>query len=180
MNTANKITILRVILVPLFMALFMVEKTSCTIVALIVFIVAAISDAVDGYIARNYNQITNFGKFVDPLADKMLTTAAYVILLHYGRMDVWALMIILAREFMVSGVRLIAAADGKVIAASTWGKLKTISQMVGIIAAILLMLPIFPQTAAVIITYILIWISVIFAVISGVDYVVKNRHVIKM
>ena len=180
MNTANKITLLRVILVPIFMALFMVEKTGCIIAALVVFIVAAISDAVDGYIARNYNQITNFGKFVDPLADKMLTTAAYVILLHYGRMDVWALMIILAREFMVSGVRLIAAADGKVIAASTWGKLKTISQMVGIVAAILLMLPIFPETASVMITYILIWISVIFAVISGVDYVVKNLHVIKM
>ncbi|MDO4618204.1 MAG: CDP-diacylglycerol--glycerol-3-phosphate 3-phosphatidyltransferase [Clostridia bacterium] len=181
MNTANKITLLRVVLVPIFMALFMIENnTACTIAALVVFILAAISDAVDGYIARNYNQITNFGKFVDPLADKMLTTAAYVILLHYGRMDVWALMIVLAREFMVSGVRLVAAADGKVIAASTWGKLKTISQMVGIIAAILLMLPIFSEEASIMVTAILIWISVVFAVISGVDYIVKNRHVIKM
>ena len=180
MNTANKITLLRVVLVPLFMALFLVESTLCRILALAVFIIASITDAVDGYIARNYNQVTNFGKFVDPLADKMLTTAAFVILVSYDRMSVWALMIVLAREFMVSGIRSMAAADGKVIAASMWGKLKTVSQMVAIIAAIILLLPFFPQTAAEIITDILVWLSVVFTVISGADYLIQNRSVLKM
>ncbi len=180
MNTANKITLLRVVLVPLFMVLFLSESALCRILALAVFIIASITDAVDGYIARNYNQVTNFGKFVDPLADKMLTTAAFVILVSYERMSVWALMIVLAREFMVSGIRSMAAADGKVIAASMWGKLKTVSQMVAIIAAIILMLPYFPQTAAEIITDILVWLSVVFTVISGADYLMQNRSVLKM
>lgn len=180
MNTANKITLLRVVLVPLFMALFLCESALCRILALAVFIIASITDAVDGYIARNYNQVTNFGKFVDPLADKMLTTAAFVILVSYGRMSVWALMIVLAREFMVSGIRSMAAADGKVIAASMWGKLKTVSQMVAIIAAIILLLPYFPETAAKIITDILVWLSVVFTVISGADYLMQNRSVLKM
>ncbi len=180
MNTANKITLLRVVLVPLFMVLLLSESVTCRILALAVFIIASITDAVDGYIARNYNQVTNFGKFVDPLADKMLTTAAFVILISYGRMSVWALMIVLAREFMVSGIRSMAAADGKVIAASMWGKLKTVSQMVAIIAAIILMLPFFPEGAAKIITDILIWLSVVFTVISGVDYLMQNRSVLKM
>ena len=180
MNTANKITLLRVVLVPLFMSLFLCESALCRILALAVFIIASITDAVDGYIARNYNQVTNFGKFVDPLADKMLTTAAFVILVSYGRMSVWALMIVLAREFMVSGIRSMAAADGKVIAASMWGKLKTVSQMVAIIAAIILLLPYFPETAAKIITDILVWLSVVFTVISGADYLMQNRSVLKM
>lgn len=180
MNTANKITIFRVVLVPVFMALMMIDTTACRIAALIVFIIASLSDAADGYIARNYNQITNFGKFADPLADKMLTTAAFLVLIHYERMSVWALMIVLAREFMVSGVRLVAAADGRVIAASIWGKLKTVSQMVAIIAAIILLMPMFPTISARIITDILVWLSVVFTTISGIDYLVKNKNVLKM
>lgn len=180
MNTANKITIFRVVLVPVFMALMMIDTTACRIAALIVFIIASLSDAADGYIARNYNQITNFGKFADPLADKMLTTAAFLVLIHYERMSVWALMIVLAREFMVSGVRLVAAADGRVIAASIWGKLKTVSQMVAIIAAIILLMPMFPAISARIITDILVWLSVVFTTISGIDYLVKNKNVLKM
>lgn len=180
MNLANKITIFRVVLVPVFMALMMIDTTACRVAALIVFIIASLSDAADGYIARNYNQITNFGKFADPLADKMLTTAAFLVLIHYDRMSVWALMIVLAREFMVSGVRLVAAADGRVIAASLWGKLKTVSQMVAIIAAIILLLPMFPEISARIITDILVWLSVAFTTISGIDYLVKNKSVLKM
>ncbi|MBQ7793428.1 MAG: CDP-diacylglycerol--glycerol-3-phosphate 3-phosphatidyltransferase [Clostridia bacterium] len=180
MNTANKITLFRVVLIPIFMVLFMMESTACRIGALAVFVIAALSDAADGYIARNYNQITNFGKFVDPLADKMLTTAAFLIMLHYGRMSPYALMIVLAREFMVSGIRQLAAADGTVIAASLWGKLKTVSQMVAIIAAIILMLPFFPEAAAMLITDILVWLSVAFTILSGVDYLWKNRSVLKM
>lgn len=180
MNTANKLTILRIILVPVFMVLLMIENTGCRIAALAVFIIAALTDAADGYIARNYNQITNFGKFMDPLADKMLTTAAFLIFLYYGRMSPWAVMIVLAREFMVSGVRLIAAAGGNVIAASFWGKLKTVSQMVAIIAAIILLLPFFPQAAAILITDILIWLSVALTLISGADYLWKNRGLLTM
>lgn len=181
MNTANKVTMIRVFLVPIFMVLFMIENTVCHFAALGVFILASVTDAIDGHIARKYNQTTTFGKFVDPLADKVLTTAAFLILMHYGRMDVWAVMIILTREFMVAGVRLVAAGDGNVVAASMWGKLKTVMQMVAIIAAMLL-LPCdrFLGVPAGLISGILIWISVVFTVISGVDYLAKNWHLMEM
>jgi CDP-diacylglycerol--glycerol-3-phosphate 3-phosphatidyltransferase len=180
MNTANKITLLRILLVPIFMALFMAGTPGYLLAAVIVFVVAAATDGIDGYIARRYNQITTFGKFVDPLADKMLTTAALLVLMHFGRVSAWVVMIVMAREFVVAGIRLSAVSEGKVIAASMWGKLKTVSQMVAIIAAMILMYDFFPQATAQIITDILIWLSTIFTVISGVDYVVKNRHLLKM
>lgn len=180
MNTANKITLLRILLVPIFMAFLMVDTAVCRITALIIFIIAAATDGVDGYIARHYNQITTFGKFIDPLADKMLTTAAFIVLLYYGRMSPWALMIILAREFIVTGIRLVAVSEGTVIAASLWGKMKTVSQMVAVIAAIILMDSHFSALPALLITNILIWISVIFTVISGADYLWKNRRLLTM
>lgn len=181
MNTANKITMIRVFLVPVFMVLFMINNTICHYAALAVFIIASITDAIDGHIARKYNQTTTFGKFVDPLADKVLTTAAFLILMHYDRMDVWAIMIVLTREFMVAGVRLVAAGDGKVVAASMWGKLKTVTQMIAVIAAMLL-LPYdrFLGVQSSLISDILIWISVIFTIISGIDYLAKNWHLMKM
>ncbi len=180
MNLANKITLFRVALIPVFMVLFMTPNTACRVGALAVFVIASLSDALDGYIARNYNQITNFGKFVDPLADKMLTTSAFLIMLWFGRMSPYALMIVLAREFMVAGIRQIAAADGKVIAASMWGKLKTVSQMVAIIASIIMFLPYFPENTAKLITDILVWISVVLTLISGIDYLWKNKSILKM
>lgn len=182
MNTANKITLIRVILVPVFMILFMLDSAACHFAALGVFVLASVTDAVDGHIARKYNQITTFGKFVDPLADKVLTTAAFLILMYYDRMSVWAVMIVLVREFMVAGIRQVAAGDGKVVAASMWGKLKTVSQMIAIIAAMLLMevkasvLGVQPK----LISDILIWISVVFTVISGADYLAKNRNLLEM
>lgn len=182
MNTANKVTMIRVFLVPVFMVLFMINNVSCHYAALGVFIVASITDAIDGYIARKYNQTTTFGKFVDPLADKVLTTAAFLILMHYDRMSVWALMIVLTREFMVAGIRLVAAGEGNVVAASMWGKLKTVTQMIAVIAAMLLLnvestfLGVRPE----LISDILIWISVVFTVISGVDYLIKNCHLLKL
>jgi CDP-diacylglycerol--glycerol-3-phosphate 3-phosphatidyltransferase len=181
MNTANKITMIRVFLVPVFMVLFMINNTACHYAALGVFVLASITDAVDGHIARKYNQITNFGKFVDPLADKVLTTAAFLVLMHYGRMSVWALMIVLTREFMVAGVRLVAAGDGNVVAASMWGKLKTVTQMAAIIVAMLL-LPYekFLGVQAHMISDILIWLSVAFTIISGVDYLRMNWHLLEM
>ena len=178
MNTANKITMIRVFLVPIFMVLFMIDNTICHYAALGVFILASITDAADGHIARKYNQITTFGKFVDPLADKVLTTAAFLILMYYDRMSVWAVMIVLTREFMVAGVRLAAAGEGNVVAASMWGKLKTVSQMLAIIAAMLLLPS--ERFAAHFIYDILIWISVVFTVISGIDYLIKNWHLMKL
>ena len=172
---------IRVFLVPVFMVLFLMDSAWAHWAALGVFVLASITDAIDGHIARKYGQITTFGKLVDPLADKVLTTAAFLILMHYGRMNVWAVMIVLTREFTVSGVRLVAAGEGNVIAASIWGKLKTVTQMVAIIAAIILFeMDDILGAGALIISDILIWISVVFTIISGIDYVVKNRHLIKM
>ena len=180
MNTANKITLLRILLVPIFMAFLLMDGIAFRIAALVIFVIAAATDGVDGYIARHYNQITTFGKFVDPLADKMLTTAAFLVLLYYDRMSPWAVMIILAREFMVTGIRLVAVAEGTVIAASFWGKLKTVSQMAAVIAAIILMDPHFAEAPSILITDILIWISVLFTVASGADYLWKNRRLLQM
>lgn len=181
MNTANKITMIRVFLVPIFMVLLMIDNSICHYLALAVFVIASVTDAIDGHIARKYNQITTFGKFVDPLADKVLTTSAFLILMYYDRMSVWALMIILVREFAVSGIRLVAAGEGEIVAASMWGKLKTITQMVAIIVAILL-LPTntFLGVQTKIFSDILIWLSVVFTVISGTDYIVKNKGLIKL
>ncbi|MCC8160520.1 MAG: CDP-diacylglycerol--glycerol-3-phosphate 3-phosphatidyltransferase [Oscillospiraceae bacterium] len=181
MNTANKITMIRVFLVPVFMVLFMIDNTVCHYAALGVFILASVTDAIDGYVARKYNQTTTFGKFVDPLADKVLTTSAFLILMYYDRMSVWALMIVLTREFMVAGVRLVAAGEGKVVAASMWGKLKTVTQMIAVIAAMLL-LPYerFLGVRASLISDILIWISVAFTIISGIDYLAKNWKLMEM
>ncbi len=181
MTTANKITILRIILVPIFMAFLLMDNIACQITALIIFIIAAASDGIDGYIARHYNQITTFGKFMDPLADKMLTTAAFLILLEQGRIT-WlgsvAVMLVLAREFMVAGLRMVSGAEGKVIAASMFGKIKTVSQMFAIIASILLMNENwFVEEPALLITNILIWVSTIITVISGIDYLWKNKDV---
>lgn len=180
MNTANKITVLRIILVPIFMAFFLIDSFTCRMIALAVFLIASVSDAADGYIARHYNQITTFGKFIDPIADKMLVTAAFVVLLHYGRMSAWALMIILAREFIVTGLRLVAVSEGTVIAASMWGKAKTVSQMTAIIAAMLLMNNVLPADISLLVTNIVIWISAVLTVISGADYLIKNRRLLNM
>lgn len=183
MNTANKITIFRIILVPIFMCLMLIDSTACRMWALVVFIVASLSDWADGYIARRFNQISNFGKFMDPIADKMLTTSAFLALLEVGRIT-WlgsvAIMLILAREFMVSGLRMLASSEGKVIAASMFGKIKTVAQMITIIAAIVMMNEKwFIQEPAVLITNILVWISTAFTVLSGIDYMWKNRSVLK-
>lgn len=181
MNTANKLTLLRVVLVPVFMVLLMAEGASMHMAALAVFVIASLTDMLDGQIARRCNQITNFGKFMDPLADKMLTTAAFLIFMEQGIINSWALMIILAREFMVSGVRLSAASEGTVIAASFWGKFKTVSQMAAIILTILLTnIKLIPEQAGISVSAIFIWISIIFTVVSGVEYLMKNRHCLKM
>ena len=181
MNLPNKLTILRVILVPVFMAFMLVipKNTAYVTVSALIFIIASLTDTLDGYLARKNGLVTNFGKLMDPLADKMLTTAAYLGLLTMGRASCWAVMLILTREFIVSGIRLVAAGNGTVIAASVWGKAKTIFQMVSIIAAFLVMYPICPVDTGILITNILVWISAVITVISGADSVIKNLEVFR-
>lgn len=183
MNTANKLTIIRVILVPIFMALLMIDNTVCRILALSVFVIASLTDALDGHIARSKNQITTFGKFVDPLADKILTTSAFLVFLgmgiYNGVSGTIALMVILTREFMVAGVRQVAVGEGKVIAASKWGKVKTVVQMLAIIITILLVAIIPGSNVTTIINEILLWLVVFFTVLSGAEYLMKNWKLMK-
>lgn len=181
MNLANKLTLLRVALVPVFMVFLLIDSTASQITAFMVFVIASLTDMLDGQIARKYNQITTFGKFADPLADKMLTTAAFLIFMQKGIIDSWAVMIILVREFAVSGVRLAAAGDGNVIAASFFGKFKTVAQMVAIIATIFITnISAIPQSTGYTISAALIWVSVVFTVLSGADYLIKNWHLMKL
>ena len=133
MNLPNKLTLLRVILVPVFMAVLYLDFTGASWVALVIFIIASLTDLLDGKIARKYNLVTDFGKFADPLADKMLTTAALLWFVENGQMPAWALLIVLIREFAVSGLRMIASDKGRVIAAGWSGKVKTASTMVCIV-----------------------------------------------
>ena len=169
MNTANKITLFRVILIPVFLVLAYTDRM---LAAFLVFVLASLSDFADGYVARHYNQISNFGKFMDPLADKVLVMAAMCFFVERGRMPGWALAIVLLREFAVSGMRLIAVEQGKVIAAGWSGTVKTASTMVCLCAMLL-----FPGPAW------LDWacsaIIVLTTVYSGVEYFVKNRDVFK-
>ncbi len=189
MNLPNKLTVLRCILTFVFLLVLVAGFPFCYGVALLLFIVASLTDMLDGKIARKHNLITNLGKFLDPLADKMLTTAAFLgIMACVAEFRVslcWALMLILSREFMVTSVRLLAAKDGVVVAASFAGKLKTVMQMVSIIYMLMAMqvvalLPgdlIYPLGA--VLLYIglgLIWISVIATVVSGIQYVWTLRH----
>lgn len=180
MNTANKLTILRIVLVPFFMAFLMVDNTMYQKIALLIFILASLTDWIDGKIARKYNQITAFGKFADPLADKMLIAGAMLALMKYDLASVWAIFIVLCREFIVAGIRLSAVTEGKVIAASIWGKLKTVSQMIACIVAIVLLAFVGVNFTTKLITDILMWVSVILTVISGIDYYIKNASLLKM
>ena len=169
MTTANKLTLLRIILVPVFLAVLYAGVAHANIIALVIFIVASLTDLLDGYIARHYNQITNFGKFMDPLADKILVMSAMCWFVESGVMPGWALAIVLFREFAVSGMRLVAVEQGKVIAAAWSGKVKTAATMV----CLILMLFGIPDT----LNTICIWIIVLTTVYSGVEYFYKNRDV---
>ena len=170
MNTANKLTMLRVFLIPVYLALWHIDFPGSYYAALAVFVVASLTDLLDGYIARHYNQITDFGKFMDPLADKVLVLTAMICFCAMGRMPAWAVVIVMAREFAVSGLRLVAVDNGRVIAAGWSGKVKTAATMV---CLCLMHLPI-PN--------LLIWVCVIViaatTLYSGVEYFVLNRDVL--
>lgn len=176
MNLANQLTLLRVILVPGFMYFLLLGTDIGRFIALGIFIVASITDFLDGYIARKYNMITKIGKFMDPLADKLLVTAALICFVQMGEISAWVVVIILSREFIVSIFRAVAAADGIVIAASMWGKYKTVSQ---IIMIILILINNYPFSLINIpMDVIFVWIATFMTVISGVDYIVKNKQVL--
>ena len=173
MNLPNKLTMFRVILIPFFLLFLMVRITGDADkwIALSIFIIASLTDMLDGKIARKYNLITDFGKFMDPLADKLLTCSAMIALIELGRIPAWIVIVIIAREFVISGFRLIAADNGRVIAASYWGKIKTVFQMIMVILMIADIEALRP------VTVIVMYIALILTVVSLVDYLVKNRDV---
>ena len=173
MTTANKLTLARVALIPVFLVILYLDFPYARCAAFGVFVVACLTDFVDGYIARHYNQVTNFGKFMDPLADKLLVCSAMICLIPVGKLPAWIVIIIIAREFIISGFRLIASDNGIVIAASYWGKFKTVSQMFMIILLIADFGGIF-----VMIENVLIWVSLILTVVSLIDYIAKNKQVL--
>lgn len=178
MNLANKLTVLRIFLVPLFLIFISINALGKTgiILATVVFVVASITDKLDGYIARSRNQVTSFGKFLDPLADKLLVCSALVSLVELQTIPAWFAMVIISREFAVTGLRTVAASEGIVIAASQWGKAKTVIQMVAIIAALidLIMVNTFVHNF----TYFAFYAALIITIISGVDYFAKNKGTI--
>lgn len=170
MNTANKLTMLRVALIPVYLVVLYWGFPGAAYAALAIFIIASLTDFVDGYIARHYNQTTDFGKFMDPLADKCLVTAAMLWFVEIGQMPAWALLIVIVREFAVSGLRMIAADKGRVIAAGWSGKVKTASTMVCIV---LMLLPI-----AYWVNSICVAVIVLTTIYSGVEYFTKNLDVL--
>ncbi len=189
MNTPNKLTIARIIATPFFMAALMIEFPFHYTVALVLFIAASLTDMIDGKMARKYNLVTDFGKFLDPLADKMLTTAAFLGFIQrgIGWQVTWIAFIVLFREFLVSSLRLVAVSSGgKVIAANMWGKCKTVSQMAGIIFALASYAVTVDfgiggvqlQSVCGVIISILFWISAVLCIISGAIYLLSGKEYI--
>lgn len=170
MNTANKLTILRVFMIPAFLLVLYLDVPGANYWALAIFAIASFTDTLDGYIARHYNQTTDFGKFMDPLADKCLVTAAMLWFVEIGQMPAWALLVVIIREFGVSGLRMVAADKGRVIAAGWSGKVKTASTMVCIV---LMLLPIAHW-----INSICVAVIVLTTIYSGVEYFMKNLDVL--
>ncbi len=185
MNLPNKLTLLRIMMIPIIVIIpyikvldvaFFSGVTVADFIILVVFCIASFTDFLDGYIARKHNLVTDFGKFMDPLADKLLVFAAFIILIEMGRIDGWIVTVIIAREFMVTGIRILAANNNLVIAASKLGKLKTISQMVTIIVLLLNNFPfsLIDLPVGLILTY----VAATLTVVSGVDYFIKNKEII--
>ena len=175
MNLPNKLTILRILLIPVFIVLLMKEYYYASG---ILFILASITDTLDGHIARKYNLITNFGKIMDPLADKLLVTSAMICLVELGEVAGWMVIVILAREFIITGLRAVAAGEGIIIAAGNSGKIKTVLQMVSLSIILVRNWPFSMFTDLPIGIY-LLWIAVIATVYSGIEYIVKNKQVFK-
>lgn len=188
MNLPNKITVFRMVLVPFFLLLVAIDAIPFNItIATVIFIVASITDHIDGHLARKYNLVTDFGKLMDPLADKILVTSALIALVEFGEISTWMVVVIIAREFAVSGLRSIAAGDGKVIAASFWGKVKTTTQMIAIIGFLLkligereeYMMKVFDEVPFLdgffnVVPMAAMYLAVFFTLMSGLDYFIKG------
>ena len=173
MNLPNKLTMLRILMIPVFMVFIELNSLPNHILwAFVVFVLASLTDMLDGKIARKYNLVTNFGKFMDPLADKLLVCSALICMIELRELPAWMVIIIISREFIISGFRLVASDNGVVIAASYWGKFKTTFQMIGVV------LLIFNIPALSTLTTIIVWIALALTVISLVDYIVKNAGVL--
>lgn len=168
MNLANKITIIRILLIPIFLGFIYSDIKFNLVFATAIFIIAFITDGVDGYIARSRNQITTFGKFLDPLADKLMIMCAFIALIEIKRLSGLIAIAIIARELIITGFRAIAASDGVVIQASIWGKVKTVSQVLAVVLT----------TLNVNGYYIVAIISLIITIVSGIDYLYKNRNIL--
>ena len=175
MNLPNKLTVLRVIMIPFFVAFLLFDITGAADkwIALAIFCAASLTDMLDGKIARKYNLVTNFGKFMDPLADKLLVCTAMICLVSMDKLNVIVVLVIIAREFIISGFRLVASDNGIVIAASYWGKFKTVSQMAMVIVLIMDLGGVFEMIGNV-----LVWVALILTVVSLVDYIAKNKQVL--
>lgn len=176
MNLPNKLTILRVIMIPFFVLALLYnggENQTLRYVAAAIFIIASLTDMLDGKIARKYNLVTNFGKFMDPLADKLLVCSALICLVELKELPAWMVIVIISREFIITGFRLVASDNGVVIAASYWGKFKTTFQMIAVVLLIVGIPALSMVTTAV------VWIALILTVISLVDYIAKNVNVLK-
>jgi len=175
MNLPNKLTVLRVIMIPFFVAFMLTDIGGeyGKYIALAIFVVASLTDLMDGHLARKHNLVTNFGKFMDPLADKLLVCSALICLVEMQRLAAWMVILIISREFIISGFRLIASDNGVVIAASYWGKFKTTFQMLMIILLILDLGGVFTliETAVT-------WIALALTVISLIDYLIKNKGIL--
>ncbi len=171
MNTANKLTMLRIFMIPVFMILLYIEFPYHNLIALLVFILASITDFIDGYVARHYNQVTDFGKFMDPLADKVLVMAAMIWFVSCGRMAAWAFLIVLVREFAVTALRLVAVEGNRVIAAGWSGKVKTAATMVCLCVMLV-------PFGSVLLDWVCVLVILVTTVYSGIEYFVKNADVI--
>ncbi|WP_130807059.1 CDP-diacylglycerol--glycerol-3-phosphate 3-phosphatidyltransferase [Senegalia massiliensis] len=179
MNLANKLTLFRIFLVPVFMVFLLVDTIpNGKIISAFIFIIAALTDMLDGHIARSRNLITKFGKFMDPLADKLLVSSALISLTELGIIPAWIVIVIIAREFAITGLRTLGASEGVTIAASKWGKVKTITQLIAITSILLENFPFnylnFPFDK------IMLYLAVIFTIVSGVDYIYKNINLLKI
>lgn len=177
MNLPNKLTMGRIFAIPVFIVVFLM---GCRYVATVIFILAAITDMLDGKIARKYNLVTNFGKLMDPLADKLLVMSALICLAQIGDVPGWMVIIILGREFIITGMRQVAAAQGIVIAAGTTGKIKTITQMIAIPLLLLNNWPFSLLSFNLPMDTIFLWIALVMTVVSGTEYIVKNKQLFSM
>ena len=182
MNLPNKLTMLRIAMIPVFVIFALIKAQWAQYVALLIYILACLTDLLDGKIARKHNLVTDFGKFADPIADKLLVMSALVILVDTGRMASWVCIVMLAREFIISGFRLVAAGGGKVIAAGTLGKWKTVFQMTSTIA-LMLLVPVAGNALlgnfGVILANVLMYIAAALTIVSGAEYIIRNFSCIK-